>query len=143
LDIQINATSDAVVSGDALLITVQTTRNSTIVPNVSVTMTTNYGTFSVANGVTDSNGQCTFVFVAPQTEIQLTATIHTTASKNGYVTAENQTQINTTPAASTGSGGGLALTTILLIVIPIIAAIIIIVLVRLKVLSFSAEEDES
>lgn len=143
LDIQINATSEAVVSGDALLITVQTTRNSTIVPNVSVTMTTNYGNFSVANGVTDSNGQCTFVFVAPQTEIQLTATIHATASKNGYVTAENQTQINTTPAASTGSGGGLALTTILLIVIPIIAAIIIIVLVKLKVLSFSAEEDES
>src|SRR4030066_158730 len=143
LSIQINATSEAVASGDALVIKVYATRNSTAVPNVSVFMTTNYGNFSIANGVTDSNGQCTFIFNAPQTEIQLTATINATVSKNGYVTAENQTRINIMPTASVGGGGSLALTTILLAGIPIIAVVIGVVLVKLKVLSFSVKEEET
>ncbi|MCJ7470747.1 hypothetical protein MUO74_09725, partial [Candidatus Bathyarchaeota archaeon] len=143
LDIQVNASSQTIASGDSLVVKVYATRNSTAVPNVSVVMTTNYGNFSIANGVTDSNGQCTLVFNAPQTEIQLTATINATASKNGYVTAENQTRINITPSTPAGDGGGLALTTILMIVIPIIAVVVVIGLVKLKVLSFSVKEEET
>lgn len=143
LDIQVNASSQTIASGDSLVVKVYATRNSTAVPNVSVAMTTNYGNFSIANGVTDSNGQCTLVFNAPQTEIQLTATINATASKNGYVTAENQTRINITPSTPAGDGGGLALTTILMIVIPIIAVVVVIGLVKLKVLSFSVKEEET
>ena len=141
-DINVTASSP-IASGESLVIEVYVTRNSTAVPNVSVAMTTNYGNFSVDNGVTDSNGRCTLVFNAPQTETQLTATINATVSKNGYVTAENQTEITITPAVPIGSGGGLALTTILLIVIPIIVVVIVVVLVKLKVLSFSVKEEES
>ena len=95
------------------------------------------GTFSVASGTTDLEGRCILVFNAPTISAQLSIIVTANVTKNGYISGENETTITVTPE----TGGGWPLMTILLIIIPIVIVVIILVLVKLKVITFSGEEE--
>lgn len=119
-------------------ITVYVTSNGKPVVNSSVSVTAETGAFSEMARLTDSDGYCTFLFTAPQATAQLTVTINATATKNGYRSGGNQTQVTVKPE----TGGGLPLTTILLVLIPIIAIVIVAVLIKLKIIRVGWGEEE-
>ena len=141
LDVQVNASSTIVKSSETSIVTIYVSCNATPVANASIMMTTGYGNFSAPKGFTDSLGQCTFIFNAPQTDLQLTTVLRANATRNGYVSATNSTSVIVTPVAPAGTGGGLPLITILLIVIPIVAVVIVVVLIRMKIISVSFKEE--
>jgi len=136
LDVQIEVSESVVDSGGSTAVVVYVTCNGTPVKDVLVTMSTNNGNL-VPTNITGSEGHFEFVFNAPRATVQLTATVVANATKNGYITGENQTTITVTPE----TGGGWPLMTILLIIVPIVIVVIILVLVKLKVITFSAEEE--
>ena len=55
------------------------------------------GNFSAATGTTELDGNCTFVFTAPQITAQLNITITATATKIGYVQGQGQTKLTIEP----------------------------------------------
>jgi len=142
LTVQIKTSSETVTSTETGVVEVTVLSNSTPVANVSVTMATNFGNFSTTTSVTDSNGRCTFLFNAPKTDVQFTATIRANATKNGYMSAAGQTMINVIPEMTTQTVGGIPLTIILLIVIPAIIVAVVAVLIKFKVISISFGEEE-
>jgi len=142
LVLEVNASSETVVSGQTAVINAYVACNATPIANASVTMSSNYGNFSTATGITDSEGQCTFLYNAPNTIAQLPVVLVANATKNGYVSAGNQTALTVTPETALQGGGGLPLTTILLIIIPIVVVVVVVALVKLKVLSFSFKGEE-
>ena len=119
---------------------VYATRNATPVANASVTISSNYGIFSTTTGITDANGQCTFVYQAPNTTQQLSILITANASKNGYSSFESQTTAYVVPPPADSSG--LLWTLLLVIVVPIVVIVVVFVLVKLKMLSISFGEEE-
>lgn len=137
LDVQVQVSESIVDSGESTVVDVYVTCNGTPVKDVLVTMSSTYGNFSALTDVTDSEGRCQFDFTAPRTTVQLTAIIVANVTKNGYITAENQTTITVSPEI----GGGWPITTILLIIIPIAIVVIIAVLIKLEIITFSAEEE--
>jgi len=137
LDVQVEIDNPMVGSGESTVISVYVTCNGTPIEGSEVTMSANYGIFSVSTGNTDSEGYCEFVFEAPRTTVQLNATTVASATKNGYVDGRGQTIVTVTADL----GGGWPLMTILLIIIPIVIAVIIVVLVKLKIIAFSTEEE--
>ena len=142
INVQMKPNSQAVESGGTTVIDVYVTNDANAsIANVSVTMTTNYGNFTTATKLTDSNGMCSFIFNAPETPAQLPVTITANATRNGYIDGGNQTALSVTPRISTEGGGGLALTTILLIIIPIVIVVVVVVLIRLKVIAISLKEE--
>jgi hypothetical protein len=141
LTIQIETSSPTVTSAETSVIEVYVTSNSASIANASITMSSNYGNFSTATGVTNSSGQCTFLFNAPKTTSQLSATIMATATRNGFVNSQNQTTIDVFPEMRNQALGGWPLTTILLIIIPVIIVAIVVALIKLKVLSISYKEE--
>ena len=137
LSVEVSADPSTIMSSESAVVTVYTRCNETPVANASVTVLSSAGTFSVANGTTDSEGYCILVFNAPRTTAQLSINVTVNVTKNGYISAEKQTTITVTPE----TGGGWPLMTVLLIIIPIAIVIIIFVLVKLKVITFSVEEE--
>jgi len=142
LTVQIKTSSETITSRETGVVEVTVLSNSTPVADVSVTMSTNFGNFSTTTSVTDSNGQCTFLFNAPKTNVQFTAAIRANATKNGYMSAEGQTMINVIPEMATQTVGGIPLTIILLIIIPAIIVAVVAVLIKFKVISISFSEGE-
>jgi len=106
-----------------------------------VSMSSSDGNFSEISWTTDSKGHCSFVFNSPGTEAQITAIITANVTKNGYVDGWNQTRITVTPRAIVETGGGFPLLTILMILIPIVIVVIVVVLVKLKIITFSSQEE--
>ena len=137
LSVEVEADPSTIMSRESTVVAVYVKCNETAVANASVTVLSSDGSFLVADKTTDSQGHCTFIFNAPRTRTELPVIIVANASKNGYITGENQTTIAVTP----GAGGGWPLLTILLIIIPIAIVVIIVVLVKLKVITFSVEEE--
>jgi len=124
LDVTVTAEPSTVASRDSALVTVHVTCNATPVANTSITLSSSQGNLSATTGLTDSNGYCTFIFNAPRTTEQIPQIIIiANATKNGYISAENQT-------------------TILLIIIPIIIAVVVVILIKLKIIVLSTEEEE-
>jgi hypothetical protein len=114
------------------------TCNTIPVANASITLSSSQGNLSATTGLTNSNGYCTFIFNASGTTEQIPQIIIiANATKNGYISAENQKTITVT--AEVGEGG-LPLTTILLIIIPIIIAVVVVILIKLKIIVLSTEE---
>jgi len=138
LGVQVIADPATIESKGTSIVTVHVTCNATPVAEALVTVSCDGGNLSATTGVTNSSGYCEFIFNAPRTPVQLTAIIVANANKNGYIEGESQTTITVTQ--ETG-GGGWPLTTILLIIIPIVIVVIIVVLVKLKVITFSGEEE--
>jgi hypothetical protein len=139
-DIQISATNVESTEAAEIIVFVKCHEDSTSVANAIVTISSAYGDFSPTTTVTGATGTCTFVFVAPQTAIELQVTITVNVTKNGYVSGGSQTVIMVSPKAQTE--GGWSLITILLILIPIIIAIVVVILIKLKVIVISTEEEE-
>jgi len=137
LSVEVRADPSTIMSSESTVVTVYAKCNETAVANASVTVLSSDGTFSVANGTTDSEGCCILVFNAPRTTAQLSIIVTANVTKNGYVSGQSEITITVTPEA----GGGWPLMTILLIVIPIAIVVIIVVLVKLKVIAFSLGEE--
>ena len=135
LNIQLGVTESILDSEGSTIILVYVTCNNTPVKDALVTMSSNHGSFPVSTNLTDSQGYCKFVFNAPRTNVQLNATITANATKNGYISEENQITLTVSPE----TGGGWSLITILLIIIPIVIVVIVAVLIKLKVITLSAK----
>ena len=137
LNVEVNPSSPIINSSESTVVTVYVACNGTPVKDALVTMSSTHGNFSVANGTTDPEGCCILVFNAPRTTTQLSIIVTANVTKNGYISGQSETTITVTPE----TGGGWPLMTILLIVIPIVIVVIIVVLVKLKVITFSVEEE--
>jgi hypothetical protein len=140
-NIQISALN--VESGEPADVTVNVTckEDATAVADAMVTILSSDGSFSIANKTTGPTGICTFIFNAPQTTVQLPVNITAIVTKKGYVDGTNQTVITVNPKTAQAEGGW-PITTLLLIIIPIIIVVVIVILVKLKIIVFSAEEEE-
>jgi len=144
LVIQFTSNPTTLNSEEISQMTVHVTYNATPFSNATVTILSDGGgSFSATNGTTDSNGDVTFAFIAPQTTTQLNITITVTATKIGYVDGEDQITITVTPRTIPGPGDviGLPLILILVIVVPIIVIAIVVVLIKLKIISITWREE--
>jgi chondroitin AC lyase len=142
LSVEVSSASPSVRSRESAVVTVLVTCNSTRVADAQVTMSVDNGNFSGTTAITDVNGSCTFIFNAPITTTQLSAVIRANATKNGFISAGTQTTMNIMPEAPPQAEGGWPWWTILLIVIPIVVVVIVVVLIKLKIITFSSEEEE-
>ena len=140
LDVQVTNNPATIESKGTSVVTVYVTCNATPVEEALVTVLSDSGNFSTTTGLTNSSGYCNFVFEAPRTTVQLTATVVANVTKNGYLRGVNQTTITVTPETVFGDGGW-PLLTILLIIVPIVIVVIIFVLIKLKIIKFSIGEE--
>lgn len=126
-------------------ITVVVTDNLIPVENASIIIASDLGgTFSNNNtGVTDSNGNCMFVFTAPELGSENTITVTVVASKAGYDNVQKQATMVVTPLAAPVEGiGGLPWLTIILILIPVIAVAVVAILIKMKVINISRSDSD-
>ncbi len=129
-----------VVSGENVMLVVNVNCNSTPMQDALVRVVSDIGNFSQ---YTNSNGTCTFNFVAPETETVLTITMTVTASKDGYTEAQKTLYLDVLPVAGP-SQGGFPLTTVLIIMAIILVIIVVIaLLIRFKVIEISLGEKET
>ncbi len=132
LVVQLVAHPANVRSKAASTITVQVKYNAKPVANagVSVIVLSGGGALSAATGTTDANGNCTFVFTAPETTVQSTVFIAANATKSGYISSrQDEIGITIEPAGASG----LPLWLILGIIAVAIVAVVLI-LIKLKIL---------
>jgi len=126
-----------VVSSENITLHVSVTCNSTPVQNVSVTVTSYIWNLSQP---TNSKGTCTFNFIAPETDEEITITITITASKNGYTETQKTIYLDVLPVAAPPQGG-FPLTLILTIMAIILVIIVVIaLLIRFKVIEIHWSE---
>jgi parallel beta-helix repeat protein len=131
----------SIISEESTIVTVHVSCNQSPVYNASVNLSCSNGIIPIMTNLTDVDGYCTFVYIAPQATASLSVNITANATKYGYVGGENQVLITVNPEAAPTEGW--PLTTILLIVlIPIIIVVIVVVLIRLKIIEISAGEQE-
>ena len=142
LNVEVTATPSVIKSEETTVIEVYVKCNDTSVADALVTVSASNGTLSALNGTTDSLGHCTFTLKAPQTLVQIPVVVTVNASKNGFLSVENETTVTVTPGAVSGAEGGFPWVTVLLIAIPIVIAVIIVVLVKLKIINVTFEESE-
>jgi hypothetical protein len=142
LSVEVSSASPSVRSRESAVVTVLVTCNSTRVADAQVTVSVDNGNFSDTTAITDVSGSCTFIFNTPITAAQLSTVIRANATKNGFISAGNQTTITITPEAPSQAEGGWPWWTILLIVIPIVVVVIVLVLIKLKIITVSTEEEE-
>jgi hypothetical protein len=142
LSVEVSSASPSVRSRESAVVTVLVTCNSTRVADAQVTVSVDNGNFSGTTAITDVNGSCTFIFNAPITTAQISAVITANATKNGFISAGNQTTITIAPEAPPQAEGAWPWWTILLIVIPVVIVVIVLVLIKLKIITVSTEEEE-
>jgi len=139
LNVQVTADPATLESKATSTVTVHVTYSARPVANVVVTVSSEVnGAFSVTTGTTDENGDCTFAFTAPQTNVELPIVIVANATKFGYISENGETTITVSPEAA---GGGWSIMTILLILISIVIAIVVVILIKLKIIVLSTEEE--
>jgi parallel beta-helix repeat protein len=141
LDVEI-IIEPSIVPEESTIVTVYVSCNQAPVFNASVSLSSSDGTIPITTNLTDMDGYCTFVYIAPQTTTSLSVNITANATKYGYKSDEKQVSITVNPEARPAEGW--PLTTILLIVlIPIIIVVVVVVLIKLKIIQVSAGEEES
>lgn len=142
LQVQVTATSTTVESQKTLTITVHVTYEAKPIADAVVTVSSGgTGTFSATTGYTDSNGDCTFIFTAPQTTTQLEVNIVANANKSGYLEGMGETIVIVLPEAAPSTPvSGFPLTMILLIAAIIIVVAIILILIKLKIIVITWKE---
>ncbi|MBX5326262.1 MAG: NosD domain-containing protein [Candidatus Bathyarchaeia archaeon] len=140
LSVQITADPAVVDSTATSTVTVHVTYNAKPVANAVVTISSTVNeSFSVISGTTDANGDCTFVFTAPQTSSQFNVVVTAVAAKSGYIENQSQTEITVNPGAPSPIPG-LPLPIILAIVAIIIVAVVILILIKLKIIVITSKE---
>ena len=141
----VQVTSPAMLESKAdSSITVLVTDNLIPVQSANVTITSDLGgVFSPNATVTDANGNCMFIFTAPELANENTVTVTVSVAKPGYDNVEKQAVIAVTPIAAPVEGiGGLPWLTIILILIPVIAVAVVAVLIKMKVINISRSDNE-
>jgi hypothetical protein len=143
LVVEVAANPNTINSEGTSQVTAHVTYDGTPVSDAMVTLSSESGgSFSSVNGTTNSDGDATFTFTAPQTTTPINATIMATAAKTGFVNGQDQVEIGVNPGTiHEPGGGGLPLTTILLIAIPIIAVIVVVILIKTKIIYLSSEQE--
>jgi len=92
--IQVTSDPASVKSETKSDVEVHVTYSGQPVADAVVTMSSDGGgNFSATTGTTDSNGNCAFIFTAPQTTSQSNITITATATKTGYIEGQGQTKL--------------------------------------------------
>ena len=96
--VQVTANPSLIESETTTQVTAHITYNGQPVADAEVTVWSDSGgNLSAETGITDSNGNVTAVFTAPQVFTQLNATITATATKTGYADGEDQVKITVNP----------------------------------------------
>ncbi|TET19754.1 PKD domain-containing protein [Candidatus Bathyarchaeota archaeon] len=96
--VQVTADPSLIESEATSQVTAHVTYNGQPVANALVTISSDSnGNFSAETGITDSNGNITVVFTAPQAFTQLNVMITATATKTGYADGEDQVEITVNP----------------------------------------------
>jgi parallel beta-helix repeat protein len=96
--VQVTADPTSIVSEATSNVKVHVTSVGQSIANATITISSDGGgNFSAQTGTTDSNGDFTFVFTAPQTTAQLNITITATATKTGYIDGQGQTKLTIEP----------------------------------------------
>jgi len=96
--VQVTADPITVISEATSNVTVHVTSFGQPVAGAAITILSDSGgNFSVATGTTDSNGDVTSIFSAPQTTAQLNITITATATKTGYADGQGQIELTIEP----------------------------------------------
>jgi len=96
--VQVTADPSLIESEATSQVTAHVTYNGQPVADAEVTVWSNGGgNLSAETGITDSNGNVTVVFTAPQTFTQLNITITATATKTDYADGEDQMKITVNP----------------------------------------------
>jgi hypothetical protein len=135
LVVQVTPNPTEVESRGTSIATVHVTYNNHPVADAAVTISSGInGTFSITTGTTDANGDCTFVFAAPEATEQYGTIITANATKSGYLSGQGETGIIIKPAAAFG----ISWLIILAIIVVIIIAIVL-VLIKLKILVISSK----
>ncbi|MFQ6064043.1 MAG: right-handed parallel beta-helix repeat-containing protein [Candidatus Bathyarchaeia archaeon] len=142
LYVEATANPAVIVSRATSTVTVHVTCDADPMAGAVVTVWSDGGgDFSSVEAMTDSNGDVTFVFTAPETTEQLNLNIVATATKSGYTTGVGLASVTVNP------GGGLGLPLILIIIAAIIVVVVVVVVLLIKFevinVSWGPEEPES
>jgi len=98
LVVEVTADPTIIVSEATSTVNAHVTFDAAPVSNATVTVSSDIdGNFSTTTKTTDSKGNATFVFTAPQITAMLNATINVTAAKSEYVNGEGYTAITIVP----------------------------------------------
>jgi parallel beta-helix repeat protein len=134
LIVQLASRPAQVQSGKISTITVLVTYNSKPVANTNVTLSSAVkGTLSPTTSSTDQNGNCEFIFTAPQTTTQYTIDIAANATKTGYISGQGQIGMTVNPVGSSG----LPLIIILAVIAAIVIVVVVVILIKLKIIVIS------
>jgi len=96
--VQVTADPSLIESEATSQVTAHVTYNGQPVVDAEVMVSSDSGgNLSAGTGITDSNGNVTVVFTAPQAFTQLNVTITATATKTGYADGEDQVKITINP----------------------------------------------
>jgi uncharacterized GH25 family protein len=134
LIVQLASNPARVQSGKTSMITVQVTYNSKPVANTNVTLSSAVkGALSPTTSSTDQNGNCEFIFTAPQTTTQYTIDIAANATKTGYISGQGQIGMTVNPAGSSG----LPLIIILAVIAVIVIVVVVVILIKVKIIVIS------
>ena len=97
LSTQITLSSNTTFSEARMNLTVTVTYEDAPIQNASVTLAAQAGNFSITTGTTDSNGNVTVQFTAPQVSSLTNVKITVEATKQGYMNDQNEVTIAVNP----------------------------------------------
>ena len=95
--VQVTLEPTKIKSEETATVTVLVAHDEQPIADASVTVSSDDGNFSATTGITDSKGNATFIFNAPQTTTLLNITITVNATKIGYIEAQKQTTLTVEP----------------------------------------------
>jgi hypothetical protein len=130
LSVTVEANPSTLKSGETSTITVNVTEDVNPVPNATIILSSENGTFSKEIGNTDANGVFTSNFTAPSVTQQTTYRITANATKEGYLGAQNETQVTVKPSEKG----------IELFWIPAVAAVIVILVIAVFIIRRRGKE---
>jgi hypothetical protein len=97
LDVQVIPDALTTNSGGKINVTVNVGYNGNPIENANVTTSSENGNFEPALGVTDKNGNVTFVFTAPEINQETNVNISVIAMKTGYIENTDELGITVNP----------------------------------------------
>jgi len=97
LTVNVAADADATISEGKVNVTVHVGYEAISIEEANVTVMAETGNFSATTGLTDSNGDVTFVFTAPAVKEQTDINVIALATKDGYAANQGQFQITVAP----------------------------------------------
>jgi len=97
LSVQVFADPNSIKSEASTHVIVHVTHKANPIPEATITMSSDKGSFLAETGYTDLNGSLAFTFNAPQVITQTNVTVTATVRKSGYLESMGQTRITVNP----------------------------------------------